>query len=592
MQNTRKRFQRRDKGYGLIITIVFVGIALLLLGSMMEWTNSSANQTERNNLYSMGVSAAQATDERVLSQMMRDFYSQALNAPPTYAGLSADTTSWPVQFSFSNPSNANWVTYVSTTPSNYTTNWVKLGDPYPGDWATVAQCSIISTATTTNQPYRVPATVEEDFQLAVISSAQGFFYNMDMEISPGQDMTFNGKTFVNGNIWASPGGNLTFGDTVKCTKNYYNSRNSANDPQANGSGTITFNVGGPQTNAPPQIIPVGTNSDGSSAYTILALPPTNIDPSSQAGQTYLYNVCDLVISNAASGTNNISVYFQDTNNASRLTLITPDLIVTNGGGTNMTYSTNYSFLSNTNFYDYREVKTVNAVQLNVGALNKWLTNANGSSLNTQCYNDTGHYISSAYIYNNATASSTRLPAVRVANGSVLPSQGLTVATPDPLYVLGNYNATGAALGTTNTASTSPAGLLGDAITILSTSWSDTYTSGTGLNSRNAGSTTVNAATLEGIVVSTNFGGTKYYSGGVENFLRLLEDWSGDTLTYNGSIVVLFASQYATNYWQSPGAYYQVPTRHWGFDLNFTQQNRLPPAFPSWKQLIRQRWNTY
>jgi hypothetical protein len=182
--------------------------------------------------------------------------------------------------------------------------------------------------------------------------------------------------------------------------------------------------------------------------------------------------------------------------------------------------------------------------------------------------------------------------VRVANGSVLPTQGLTVVTPDPLYVLGNYNATGAALGTTNTASTSPAGLLGDAITVLSTSWSDSYTKNTSLNSRNAGATTVNAATLEGIVVSTNFGGQKYYSGGVENFLRLLEDWGGDTLTYNGSIVVLFASQYATNYWQSPGIYYQVPTRKWGFDLNFTQQNKLPPVFPSWKDLIRQRWNAY
>ena len=591
MKNARKRFQRSAEGYALLVTMVFVGITLLVLGSVMEWTNSSAQQTMRNNLYSMGTAAAEATDERVISQMMRDFNRQTYNAPSDYTGLTADTSSWPVQFSFSNPSNTTQPTYINGT-ANWTTNWIQLGSPYAGDWASVVQTTVISTATANNQSYSVPATVEEDFQLAAIPITQyAIFYDMDMEISPGQDMTVNGKTYVMGKIWASPGGHLIFGDTVQCTGNYTHGRDHANDPQSDGGGAITFNVGGgAQTNAPPLIMPVGTNSDGTGAQAILGLPPTGTDPDSQAGQSYLYNTCDLIISNASTGV--ISTYFQDTNNVSRLTLIPPDLIITNGSGTNITYSTNYSFVGNTNFYDYREKKTVQAVELNVGALNTWLAGANGSTYNTQDYTDTGHYIRSAYVYNNATASSTQLPAVRMANGSVLPTQGFTVATPDPLYVLGNYNATGAALGTTNTLNSAPAGLMGDAITVLSTSWRDTYTSGTGLSSRNAGSTTVNAATFEGIVVSTNFGGTKYFSGGVENFLRLLEDWGGDTLTYNGSIIVMFASQYATNYWQSPGVYYQVPTRKWGFDMNYTQLNKLPPAFPQVRSLVRQSWKAY
>ena len=133
--------------------------------------------------------------------------------------------------------------------------------------------------------------------------------------------------------------------------------------------------------------------------------------------------------------------------------------------------------------------------------------------------------------------------------------------------------------------------MGDAITILSTTWNDSYNSRTSLNSRNAGDTTVNAATLEGIVPSVTVNGVKHYSGGVENFLRLLENWSGNTLTYNGSIVVMFDSRYATNYWQNPGNYYDVPTRNWGFDANYSQgQNKLPPIFPQVKALIRQDWS--
>jgi hypothetical protein len=64
---------------------------------------------------------------------------------------------------------------------------------------------------------------------------------------------------------------------------------------------------------------------------------------------------------------------------------------------------------------------------------------------------------------------------------------------------------------------------------------------------------------------------------VENSLRFLEYWAGTTLTYNGSIVVMFPSIIATNVWG--GSYYGVPTRNWGFDFNFLQQTKLPPLTP-------------
>ena len=94
--------------------------------------------------------------------------------------------------------------------------------------------------------------------------------------------------------------------------------------------------------------------------------------------------------------------------------------------------------------------------------------------------------------------------------------------------------------------------------------------------------------------STNdSGGSLHYSGGIENFLRLEENWSQSyILTYNGSLVVMFPSIYATNFWQVPGNYYGVPTRHWGFDVNFTDPNKLPPLTPKFYRIVRASWIAY
>jgi hypothetical protein len=67
-----------------------------------------------------------------------------------------------------------------------------------------------------------------------------------------------------------------------------------------------------------------------------------------------------------------------------------------------------------------------------------------------------------------------------------------------------------------------------------------------------------------------------YSGGVENYFRLLENWSGVPFIWNGSMVELFPSEYTTNFWQRTGNYYNAPTRDWAFDQNFLNVGKLPP----------------
>src|ERR1700733_7935697 len=76
--------------------------------------------------------------------------------------------------------------------------------------------------------------------------------------------------------------------------------------------------------------------------------------------------------------------------------------------------------------------------------------------------------------------------------------------------------------------TEPAGLMADAITVLSDGWTDTNSFGRFSGGTPAKTTTINAACLAGIVESdTNNPASdgNGYSGGVENFLRMLENWN-------------------------------------------------------------------
>ncbi|HLX95153.1 MAG TPA: hypothetical protein VKU37_05360 [Verrucomicrobiae bacterium] len=626
MKTTRKNYQPGVQGYALLMTMIFISIALLLLVSVMNWSNSSARQTERNNLFGLGTGAAEAATERMIAQMTFDFFNQNFASGSNYyttnsVNLLPITTSWPVKFNFSNPSNSS-PTYVSVNPINWTTNWGTLfAANYSGMHADIANCTVISTATASNQPYNVSATVKQTFELAAIPIFQyAIFYDLNMEIDPGATMTVTGPVFSNGGIW-SGSTVLTFNSLVSAAGNIYNTNSDPFATNYTGSGPSSYLISS-NIHQDTLAMPIGQTNDPTAIRALLNLPPAGTAPYSSTGQLYFINQTDLIVSNSPGGT--LSAYLQDSNNTPAVQYITPDvtqyitnLLYSYTTNTTKTYTTNgvthkittntvttittnttatvtvtnyYSFATNVSFYDYREGKTVAAVQLNVGALTNWLVSSNGSTFNTQVKNDTGHYIDSVYVYNNAPYTSASLPAVRMANGAVLPSQGLTVVTPDPLYVLGNYNASGTSLNNgTNVANTANAALFGDSITALSTSWNDSWNSSTALSSRNPGATTINAAAFEGIVQTVGAN----YSGGVENFIRLLENWgSGTTLTYNGSIVVMFPSQYATNKWQATGNYYNAPKRAWAFDLNFQSNSGLPPLTPRVTKIFRQTWSVY
>ena len=185
-------------------------------------------------------------------------------------------------------------------------------------------------------------------------------------------------------------------------------------------------------------------------------------------------------------------------------------------------------------------------------------------------------------------TSVRLVDGGVAQGSsLMPSYGangtgLTVATNAPVYILGNFNAdgstsTGSATlpddGKTgaagNASAESPACVAGDAVTLLSNSWSDTASL---KNKNNASNTEYATALLVGLQPTSD----THNSGGAHNLPRFLESWSGDTATLRGSLATLFSCKIATQPFS--GQYYGAPTRNWGFDQIFKNGN-YPPITP-------------
>jgi hypothetical protein len=74
-------------------------------------------------------------------------------------------------------------------------------------------------------------------------------------------------------------------------------------------------------------------------------------------------------------------------------------------------------------------------------------------------------------------------------------------------------------------------------------------------------------------------------GGLHNFLRLLENWGGQTLNYNGSMVSMFYATYATGTDKNGGGTtYEPPARNYTFDADFTQPQDLPPGTPMFRDI--------
>ena len=556
--------QSSQTGSALMLVLIISAIALAILASVMSWSETSSRLTHRSIQYTRSIAAAEAATEKVVSQITRDFLSGGENLVSQNLDVyrrntvpsSSDSSYWNTwEFNDGN-GNLNQ-TYVQRVPG---TSYTVLDAPYKGLKGYVSTYTVVSHARDTASIQDVTAGVLEELQLAGIPIFQfGMYSSGNMEISCGQPFDITGHVHSNGKLYVEPDDSLTFESDVTAVVAILFQRDplDTRGPPANKAGAIYVQTNSPSSPVAALTLPIGTSNTPEAIREIIEPPPPGEAPNSSLGQLRYYNKCDLVL----VVSNNWGVGARS------------------GGFNNFSSNELARFVSTANsFWDAREGKTVRPIDIDIGALKTWSeTNLNLRSALI------GSNLSSLYVVDNRTLPATSLGAVRVCNGPRLPTNGLTVATGRPLYVWKDYNQLdNANLGTANTSTSRPASLVGDAITILSDNWQDVKSHS--LNG--AAATTVNAAFLTGVVETTK----GHYSGGMENFPRFLESWGPTIFTYNGSMIKMFPSLYATNVWGKPNVY-DPPARNWAYDANFNESTKLPPKTPSLLKAIRSQWAT-
>ena len=552
-----------------MLTMIMTGVALAILASAMAWSSNNTNLTHRSIQHARAIAAAEAATEKVLSKITRDFLSgdektvtQNLANYRQTLPTSADSAFW-TQWRFNDGAGNAARTYV--LPGN-ASNFIVLNSAYSGLKGFVSTYTIVAHARDSASLQNVIGGVFQEVQLAHIPIFQFAMYgSADMEISCGQDFNITGRVHANGTLYVEPDKVLTFQSDVTSAVNILFERHPLDTRGVPGGSAVYQQPDLKKSPVPAMTLPIGTTNTPKAIRAIIQPPLVGEDPNSPIGQLRYYNLAEMVLVVSDSGISATSGRFNNFATA----IPTNELAL---------------FVTTTNsFRDAREEKTVRPVDINVAVLKSW--SETNSTLRGAL---SSNILNSVYVLDlRTTLAATSLAAVRVRYGTNLPSRGLTIATARPLYIQGHYNQTNSLnLGTTNTISTSPASLVGDAVTILSENWTDAKST-LAVASRTALPTTINAAILTGVVETT----AGKYSGGMENFPRFLETWgAANPLRYNGSMVKMFPSLYATNAWGKADVY-APPKRDWAFDLNFNNPAKLPPLTPSLLKAIRGRWAT-
>jgi len=553
-----------------VLTMVMTGIALLTLAGVLAYSAGTARLNYRSNQYRRAVAAAEGTTEKVVAMISQDYLSGGevqVNANlATYrqATLTTADSSYWSDWEFNDASGNVGQTFVGVMPSS---QYVVLNSPYAGLRGYASTYTLVSNARQTAAPQDVVGGVLQQLQLSHIPIFQFAMYSSgDMEISCGQPFTVTGRVHSNGQLYVEPSSSLTFQSDVTAVGNILYQRNPL-DSRPPPTGTVVYQ-GREDSHVSAMTLPIGMSNSPTAIREIIQPPPPAESPTSPLGRLRYFNLADMVLVVTNSGPNTGIIGSSGSFNGFVTVVPTNEL--------NLFVSTR------TNFFDEREGKTVLPIDLNIAAFTAW--SGTNSNLRVALASKP---VSSIYVWDRRTLAGSNLGAVRLTQGTQLPALGLTVATASPLYVWGHYNQYNQTnLATANTSTTLPASLAADAITVLSPNWSDAN-SQAALASRTATPVTVNAALLAGAVETVQ----NYYGGGMENFPRFLESWGlANPFTYNGSMVKMFPSLYATNAWGKANVY-NPPARNWAYDTNFDDPNKLPPLTPSVLKVLRSLWVT-
>jgi hypothetical protein len=590
---------RSERGFALeatVLILLLVSVLMVIGLAGVTTTTRTANFDYRN---SRVFYASEAAAEGVIAQLEARLVDGAL-ADSDYAALTAPSVPGFTVDSFG-VSKVGGI--VQETIAN---------GPYTGLYSATQNIDIYSSVKDAlgNRSANIVSVKAQSIPLFQF----GVFYEGDLEVDPQPPMTFGGWTHSNGKIYVTSN-NLYFLSMVTTPNIIVHNDKWENSVQngvqiANASGTLkTLNF---DSRSVPNFATFRSNSHTTfddrlktNAYGVdtLKVPlPSGVTPLAVIQPRVAGDVALLQSAKYSWKADWYIVVPVNTVAAGTC----PTMVSTRGAGLVVPTGTDCQNIFRWTweaFFDGRERRYVDVLDIDIAQLGIWV-NKNIVTNATQIMYVTfsGTPVSNAT--NNAHSDGFR-PVVRLINGSKLPN-ALTIATDRMLYVKGKYN--------TNT--WVPASLVGDAITILAPGWTDASHTCTAYDTtrtvlRKVGTTngvcngfTVAVATVDSVFAAILAGhsGTPCdvydagcsnppFGGGLENFPRFLDDWTGVSFVYTGSLVSLSETQYFKRIWLLPSSaggtdwYYNPPDRNWTFDTRFSNPVNLPPGTPTVGNMI-------
>jgi len=533
---------KNEEGFTLLIFLSLL-LMLTMIGIAAVMTSTTDVNIAGNDLKSINTFySAEAGLEKAIAQIRAHYTSGATGPPDPLPSDSFDL--------------GNIAVIYNTVDNGADVMETLTEGAYKGLYALVKSFTITSRAK--DRGTQTETKIESEVKDALVPIFQfAVFYEQDLEILSGPNMTLGGRVHSNHDLYLGSRASLKCDSWTTSAGNIYHGRKDDPSDDMTGDVTIKDRYGTYQSmknsdgtwldaNDPAWVSNSlnrwgGKVQDQSHGMTELNLPVVvSGDP------------IDMI--KRASGGNTDSY-----ENRAGLKIVDGQVLYKNASDVWVDVTSTFtstSILTTNSFYNYREGKTATAYDIDI------------SKLNTS-----GYYPRNGILYASRNQVAGTQQAIRLVNGATL-SAPLTVVTNNPLYTLGNYNSV----------NKKAAALFTDALTVLSTNWSDAN-SNNALSSRVAANTTVNAAFLTGNSQTT----LSHYNGGLENLPRFLETWSGKTFTYKGSMVDLWFSEQATGDWVYGSPQYEAPNRDWAFDTAFLNPANLPPGVPQINTVLKVSW---
>ena len=450
----------------------------------------------------------------------------------------------------------------------------------------------------------------------------GIFFDGNLELNPGENYSIDGDIYASGNAFIAPlsGKTLTVNENAKLRLISGKTLNGSTDPDV--AGTTRYNPDAPATTAnlvDPLFSLTGNGTPGEQLESLnkeenllggldaleaakarpdlfgpygktnptqwsaadqseavnnvkrsLIVPPPSVassseypnNPTAESGDDPSINVqraytrADIIVTVASDGTVSIT----KKSSSGTFTDVTSTYMSSTASSPAVASSSPLSV------YDAREGRTVKVTEIDVSALKTKLSTSDFNGL--------------IYI-NLKNSTSTNPAAVRLTNAESVPLSsgggGLSVATNGGLYVKGSFNSTPKSDGTYPSSM-----LMADAVTVLSYAWDDSKASDDVVTDRvasvdNPTTTSTSETSVDinaGIVTGNSVSNISNSSGGAQNLVRYLENWSGLSVNLNGSLGRVFQSTQFTRPFIGTSTVYRAPLRNVTYDSKLAES---PPA---------------